>query len=220
MAKQAETRKRTLTITDLGRKEYKSQGIWVRNTTKGKKRGLVLMRVFEGNSGEYSTIIVPETFLPIDLVTKATRKQILQSTDFRGALQKGLLTLMTEEDALEALDRPGVTEELERLQRDDERSKNYSSSIYGESAPIPQAPKLQENQDGSVTLKNSNLNPRVFGAEITLNENGEVALINRLRAVEGELTQSDFSHLLKLAKETSSDSLLEFVETRIEEAAS
>ena len=207
-----------LTITDIGKPEYKYSSIWVLNITKKKRRGQITFRVPEMSGGEYAVITVPDTFIPIDLITKVTREQLLQSIDFRPALNSGLLKMIKNKEAQEILSRPGVEEELERLRDDAEKVGAQRTSMFGVAASMEeQVPIPQQRESFDEAPSVSSLHSRVNAAGVLLAEEGEVRLINKLRAVQGELTDRDYSHLQGLAQETSSSKLLEYVKNRMDE---
>ena len=106
-----------LTVTQL--EETKGSTVWVMNTSKrlpGRK-GDVLFNVPKMRGEGVDTIIVPLTFIPVELTTQCNKTQVLESAEFRRVVNVGLLEIVTPEHAEKQLDRNNqdIAEEIQRV---------------------------------------------------------------------------------------------------------
>lgn len=93
--------------------------VWVRNASKGERRGDVCLTIARNNGIGSDSATVPSTWIPMDLTTIVSRPQLLRDNQFRQALAVRLLVLVHPEDA-EAL-----FEEDEDAQTERMRLSNY-----------------------------------------------------------------------------------------------
>lgn len=87
-------------ITISQAEQSKSSSVWALNGSgvKGQQKGNINITVTEGN-GRANNIVLPVTFIPIDLTTQATKNAVLSSPDFRRMVQRQFVRLISEEDA-------------------------------------------------------------------------------------------------------------------------
>lgn len=125
----------SVTLADI--EESTSRRIFVTNVSEkitGGEKAEVLFAVQRPNSNQTDTVTVPATWLPIDLCTMVSRNQLLDSSDFRRALQRGVLRLMTEESADMLLARDSAKGEQARL--DEKRLATESAIRRGDGITI------------------------------------------------------------------------------------
>ena len=210
-----------LNLIDLEKDKYKNKSIWVGNTTKGSSRGQVVFRVYD-RAGGSTSVNVPDTWLPIDLTEMASREQLLSSSDFRGAIRNGMLVLLKEKQAQELMAKRGATDEVQRVRNlsqevDNERSTRLAQFMDATNSDVlPQGEDTSEAQQRIANAQaRSKLHQRIQTAEDVLLEQGEMAVVNRLRPVEGELSALDFIHLRELAEKTGSPDLKDYAQERL-----
>lgn len=72
------------------------------NGDSDSPRGRVCFSIM-GDLGQPATVIVPSTFIPVDLTTQATRDSLLKSSQFRSLLTTGQLVILDNRVAEELL---------------------------------------------------------------------------------------------------------------------
>ena len=73
--------------------------VWVLNSSRGDRRGDVVLTVARSVGIGSDTVVVPSTWIPLDLTMAVARSQLLKDNQFRQALMHDLLTLVSPEDA-------------------------------------------------------------------------------------------------------------------------
>jgi hypothetical protein len=106
--------------TTLEEMEKSSKGpLFVMNTTSGDLSGKVLISIPKTNGQGHDMIRIPKTFIPVDVTLDGPpRKNIIQATDFRSSIGKGMIKLATREYAELLLNSPEGKEELRKLQNE------------------------------------------------------------------------------------------------------
>ena len=131
-----------LDLIDLEEKSIRR--VWVVNKTRGENRSRVIFSVPKTRGQGQDLIEVPNTWLPVDLTQQITKRQLMESSDFRTALNAGLLVLIDEKEAQEALQDEDAAEELARLKALKTRSKDRN--VKPNTAPNVQQPTPMVNQ--------------------------------------------------------------------------
>ncbi len=131
-----------LDLIDLEEKSIRR--VWVVNKTRGENRSRVIFSVPKTRGQGQDLIEVPNTWLPVDLTQQITKRQLMESSDFRTALNAGLLVLIDDEEAQEALQDEDATEELARLKALKTRSKDRN--VKPNTAPNVQQPTPMVSQ--------------------------------------------------------------------------
>lgn len=101
--------------------------LWVVNNaanTKRKLRGKVFIAIPDGSGRLTDGLVIPYTWLPIDVAAQIPKNELLQSRQFRRAVNDGLIKIISDEDAQRLLMQPGVEEEQERLERENDIVEN------------------------------------------------------------------------------------------------
>lgn len=73
--------------------------VWVVNTSKAERRGDVVITIARNNGIGNDTVVIPATWIPLDLTTMVSRPQLLRDNQFRQALLS-LLTLVHPDDCV------------------------------------------------------------------------------------------------------------------------
>lgn len=66
-------------------------------------------------NGNPDPLFLPVTWLPKELTATITRRRLLESSDFRRAVQNKLITLISTKDAMRMMEQPGARAEQKRL---------------------------------------------------------------------------------------------------------
>lgn len=179
------TARDVVSITQL---ESKKRGpIWVLNTTVAPTRSNLVFGV-PSTTGGITTLIIPATFLAMNLTDQAPKLAILNSESFRRAVYKKLLVPVTEEYAAKTQTLAGAREEMERL-------RNFASS-----SNTP-AMGLSEVQGGeNVEEWKVGLSPTVVTMIELMRDTAETDVLNTARNL-GELHRREYRAIARKAKE-------------------
>lgn len=104
-----------LTVSEA-EKQKESSSLWVLNNSgaQGRQKGKINITIPEGN-GQVHTIIIPVTFIPVDITTQATKNAVLQNPQFRRLVQGKMLNVLSDEHAASLLQSPDAQKEQQRL---------------------------------------------------------------------------------------------------------
>lgn len=171
-----------LTLVDL---EAEEQGpIWVLNTASYSEHvleGNVLLRILPQAAGKGAYATIPMSWLPFEITSKFSRKQILESTEFRSALHENLLTAISAKDANAMLHEDGAREEKKRL-------RDFDNRVQAARDNRPQAGEIAMAGEKSNVTPTQVVGPAstyvpasVQGSQMTPNERF-IALFDKLKA--------------------------------------
>jgi hypothetical protein len=113
--------KRYTTIAEL-EKQPRGQ-VYVLNSTRGAIKGQLLINIPKQNGNGSTLIRIPDTFIPLDLTSQVTRRDLLESSEFRNTVTKGLLKLLNPVYAEALLETRDAKAELKRIQNEMERAR-------------------------------------------------------------------------------------------------
>jgi len=185
-----------LSIADINSSSYTSNNVFVLNTTKGQEKGPVIFNCPKVNGRGIDTVTVPDTFLPTNLINFITKAQALESSDFKAAIRRGMITIIDEEEANEIESVEGAREERARLENNQAEVDNLTRSMLGENEAQVTVPQNQQEQVQS----SSKISPKVESILASSEENGPITTLNSLRTMESELTIHDLRHIKAFAK--------------------
>ena len=116
-----------------------------------KKRTDVLVDVMSG--GEPSLVIVKDTWLPIDVTENVPREDALKSPVFRKAVQRGMLQIISTEEAEKMLATEDAIDERQRLSlRNSQEVVESAETINDESNPeLKVSPQVVELMNRTMT---------------------------------------------------------------------
>lgn len=198
------------TIGDFSHPDY--HGPWYCiNKTSGRLRGLVLFNVAEPHTGNPVPVSVDDTFLAINLLDKATKQQLSESADLRTALERGMLVLVDEEEALDINSRAGASSERRRIKREQERASAIQSASYGGASGAVQLGTDESGESGELV----GIHPRLWNLAEKVRADDEITVINSLRAVIDELTAKDLRYARKIAREEDLSKLFRYATSQI-----
>jgi len=98
--------------------------MYVLNETEGTNEGNVIVSIPRPNGNGADLARVPKTFIPIDLALQLNPDRLLDASEFRQTINKGLLKLVTREYAGMLLAEPDSKEEMKRLEQERNKAKN------------------------------------------------------------------------------------------------
>ncbi len=195
---QAATPKRaTLTLNDL--EDMEKGPIYVLNNTRQPEQGEVSFTVPKLGQSGVDNVVIPSTFIPIDLMEQVSRKQLMESSEFKRSIRGKVLVLITKEYAHELLQDPEAEYEAERIFNKSQATMNMAQSIEGMQTGDMLHPELARrdirNADNDVI---EGIMPKVAAVIATLQEEGdERGAISSLRMAESNMTDMDFAYVVK-----------------------
>lgn len=109
---------RFLSISYFDKNAKSTKPIWGINTAADSDLGAVgeiLISIPGPNGGQPDRLLMPQTWLPQDMTRIINRRRLLNSVEFRSAVDKGLIGLVTISDAERLLRQDGAAEEQDKL---------------------------------------------------------------------------------------------------------
>lgn len=107
-----------LPISYFDKNPKSTKPIWGINTAAESDIGVVgeiLISIPGQNGGQPDRLLMPQTWLPQELTRVINRRRLLNSVEFRQAVDKQLIGLITIEEAQRLMRQDGATEEQEKL---------------------------------------------------------------------------------------------------------
>lgn len=121
-----------LELEDLDR-QSPNDPIWVLNTTGDSsvgQQGDITIAISRLNGSGKDLLRIPKTWLPIAVTRGLTRRQLMESSEFRAAVYKKHITPIKEEYAKKLRNQEGAREEEERLE-DRKRQVSQATAARG-----------------------------------------------------------------------------------------
>lgn len=134
---------KTVSLSEL-RNYSPTQSVWLLNTTAScpsmrrnidpetgkwkQERADVMITVNSTIPNERDTLIVRQSFLPMDATEYVTLHDLLNCRSFLKALREGLITVIDEASAEELFRTPGADRERRRLRETEEKLRNISAA--------------------------------------------------------------------------------------------
>jgi hypothetical protein len=109
---------RFLPISYFDKNPKSTKPIWGINTAAESELaavGEILIAIPGPNGGQPDRLLLPQTWLPQEMTRIIHRRRLLNSVEFRSAVDKGLIGLITISDAERLLRQDGAAEEQEKL---------------------------------------------------------------------------------------------------------
>jgi len=130
-----------VTIDDLEQDSNDRAPIWVLNSSaqsRAKQAGEVHIGIPKRNGTKVDDLFLPMTWLPIRITDQIPRSQLLESSEFRNAVNSRVMELISAERAAKILAEDGADEERERLearQRQIDEAQAALNILVGELEP-------------------------------------------------------------------------------------
>lgn len=169
-----------LSLSDLNKMGPKSMApIWVINTADQSRVGsageIVIPIQQQNGQGDPDLVHIPQTWLPQEVTRIVPRKRLLNSTRFMRAINDGLISIISEDDASRLLRQSGAKEETSRLQALQKHIKDAGAArtISDSSAIISRADGIvdddEDDNDGRNTTVVIDTNEKKSVAELAAN---------------------------------------------------
>lgn len=170
-----------LTIGDI--EASKSSSIWVLN--KSNPKGNITITVPNG-MGNVVTVMVPVTWIPVDMTTQATKQSLLASPVFRRMMTLGMIAIISEEDAQKLLSEDDARVEMQRIYA-------MPQELSGNPETIPAA----------VTSIKSEVAGEVSGFALNISHTDsldEAQVMNAIKGNDGTMTEADMKYIVANSK--------------------
>jgi hypothetical protein len=137
-----------LPISAFDKNPKSTRPIWGINTAAESELGVVgevLIAIPSPSGGKPDRLLIPQTWLPQELTRVVTRKRLLESAEFRSAVDKQLISLISIEDAERLLRQDGAAEEQEKI-----RERNRQIRQAGQARTLADSKTEVSRADGVV----------------------------------------------------------------------
>jgi hypothetical protein len=181
-----------VTINDL--EESEKGPVWVLNTSVAPRRANIVIPV-PSSGGRMSQVVVPMTFIPINLTEQISRSNLLASTEFRNAILKGHIKLISTEEAKARLAEQGAAQEAERI-----RQFDISTGTNEAQPATSDFDKAEILMDAAGNNTPNEISPPVAALAATLSTTDEVSVINTLRSM-GQLSKAEYRYVYDQARQ-------------------
>jgi hypothetical protein len=191
---------KTLTITKL--QEIQTNSVHVLNTTKGYEKGQVLFSVPKENGQGTDSVIVPNTFIPVTLTEQVSKKQLLGSSEFRSAVSRGVLVIVSDKDADEILATKAALSELNRIRKRQDSFRETVANLDEVHTNIDEGTTGLRDALGQLTVGEEQtledlVQPSILQLVVDLEElKDEEGAISTLRNIE-KVTTKDYRYIYK-----------------------
>lgn len=193
-----------ISVADLERSNIGS--VYVLNRTSGQQRSDIVFTVPGINGGQGDSVVVPSTWIPVELTIFATRQQLLNSVPFRRMVHEGHLEIISEEDAANTLSTPEAREEVELVRNQQRLTETLSGSpemVVGNEDIVDPARKraAQQAKTGSVESTEPDAVIQQLVMRLNNEEITEGQAISTIRTMMADLTKADLQYMLENVKE-------------------
>lgn len=194
--------KYTVALRDLEANDNENS-IFVLNNTKGNNRGQVIFGVPKATGVGLDTVVIPATFIPVELTEQVSKKQLFSSSEFRNAVSRKMIVLVKSEWAIPYLETDEAEAEKERLTNSQEFHRTVMTATRTDDIGIKNAENLEQlasaSKTGSVDATGTihDINPAVVHTVEMLRESKDQrGTIASLRAM-GDLERHDYRYVME-----------------------
>lgn len=167
---------RVITLAEL--EASKASSVWVRNNSNPK--GNINMTMSDG-MGTNVVVTVAVTWIPLDLTTQASKNSIIASPTFRRMLSMGMLQVISEDSALEAMGEPDAQKEAARVY-------SHAKELSMSEAYIPQEAKVAAAEGAG--------NISGFAMQLAIaSDMDEDQVLTTLKGNESTMSRDDFKYI-------------------------
>ena len=211
---------KTLSISDV-RKFDSTKSVWVINTTSSspamrrnknpetgkwkQERADVVLTISSATiHGERETVVIPQSFLPIDLTEYTSIRDILECRAFLRSVREGLLTIIDDESAEELFNTEGAAEERARLQEKQQRLREIGAAKGITNTEVVNVSNPVENEYKKSEVKAANELPEIeedqFDATFVANvllwaQMDDLSALNGMKAA-GRFSRKELKYIL------------------------
>lgn len=218
-----------------------SRSVWVLNTTTSsptmqrnidpetgkwkQERADVVIQVNSAVGDERETVVIPQSFLPVDVTEYASLRDLLESGSFRKALREGLITVIDEDSADELFNAPGADVERKRLREQEIKIRNLSAARaitktevinvsnpsengnhvpYSEVRPVHEIPHTEEDD----------FDPSFVANVMRWSQMDSISVLNEMR-VSGKFSRRELSYVMSKLDPVKQKDVIEHIKSKI-----
>lgn len=188
--------------------------VWGMNNTKAEHRGSIIFNVPSSNgSTGIDSVVLPQTFLPMNLTEQVTKRQLLESSQFRRAIASGMLSIIEDEEARQMHQLPGADLEREKLKRE---MINGVTGIGDDALGVNVGLESTSSSNGN---RIDNVLPAVVTLTLDLEEKDPVEVVNSLRNLRMDMSKEDYEYVLNKARDGKIEQVEKHCRNRLKELA-
>jgi hypothetical protein len=189
-----------LTIEDL-ETGIPTDPIWALNGSAESDAGQVgdvHIGVPKLNGSKIDPLFVPQTWLPSRLTDQISRAQLLAASEFRQAVNRSLIVIISDEYAKKLLAGDGADEEKDRLtqQKRTVREATAARSITQSNTDIINTSELEDEASKPTTRPADEMDPSFEMFANNLKSKTDVEAMNLIRS-RGKVTRKEVAYLVK-----------------------
>ena len=191
----------SLSIAQVERSE--EPDVWCLNTSHGDTHGEIMFQC-QGRGNNTISVMVPMTFVAINLTDQIAKTYLLDSENFRRAVSQGGITLIDSAMAEKINATSGASEEIARV-KSMAVNVGVLESIDTITGSRTKLAKSDTDAKPNVRQRTASASAAVekVGAKvqaIMIDEQSEMSKINRLRTIRNELTSTDAIYIRQAAE--------------------
>lgn len=172
---------------------------WILNESKGESRGPVIFNIERQGTNQRDTVIIADTWLPINLLQYVSRNQLSDSANFRNAINTGIIRHISDEEAQRILSRKGAKEELKLIEEYHSGTKHTM---------------LASDVDEQEAEKTMSARCQRIAGNIEDSTCDDISIVNDIRKTPS-MTRAEAIILRKKAKNNGRSELLGFLRSHI-----
>jgi hypothetical protein len=181
--------------------------IWVLNASANsaaRQAGEVHIGIPKKNGTKVDDLYLPMTWLPIRITDQIPRAQLMESSEFRNAVNNGLMQLISSDKAMAILAEDGAQEERERLSERARQIRDATAArtIKDSGAEVVSVQELADanrTQMGDEERDPNALDPSFIMFVNAIKDTADTEALNRIRG-RGTFTRPEIAHMVKELK--------------------
>ena len=191
--------KKYLTVSELEQGDPRAP-IWAVNSaaeSDAGQSGEIHIGIPKMNGTKIDPLFLPQTWLPQELTSQIPRAQLLAASEFRNAVNTGLIQLITSEYADQLRQDDGADDERTRLA---DRKREIKTAIAARTITQSGAEILNtsgfDNSEEKQEVKAESLDDVFLTFVSSLGNKSDIEILNALRS-RGKLSRREARHLIK-----------------------
>lgn len=171
--------------------------IWALNgSAEVREAADLLITIPKLNGAKVDSLKLPSTWLPICITEQIPRAQLLAASEFRQAVNQGLVILINAKDAESMLDGEGAEEEKERLRETETRVRDALAArgIHADNVSILSGAEIQSTRGAPTEIVANELDPSFVIFFDSLVAKTDVETMNAIRT-RGRFRRTEVQHM-------------------------
>lgn len=219
-----------------------SRSVWVLNTTTSsptmqrnidpetgkwkQERADVVIQINSAVGDERETVVIPQSFLPVDVTEYASLRDLLESGSFRKALREGLITVIDEDSADELFNAPGADVERKRLREQEIKIRNLSAARAITKTEVINVSNPSENTTTAVPrsevrpvheiphTEEDDYDPSFVANVMRWSQMDSISVLNEMR-VSGKFSRRELSYVMSKLDPVKQKDVIEHIKSKM-----